>query len=456
MKKQKVAKELNFGKMLAWQTRGISFGIQVVLLSFMTIYCTNALGMEAVLVGTIAMISKIFDGFTDLFAGYLVDRTKTKWGKGRPYEFAILGLWLTTWLLFSVPEGASMVVKCVWIFIAYAMAQSVFATLLNANQNVYMVRAFRTEESYVKLNSLGGLIVTIGVMIFNVIFPIFEAKIIYSASGWSRLIGFIAVPLAIIGMMRFLFIKEREDVVIDKVEKVNLKDVAAVLKNNKYIYLVAVILFISAVSGSMGIGNYYFLYIVGNVEISGVMGLFGVLAMVTMAFYPKLMKKLSAAKLIQLGCLFSIPGGIILFIANKNLALLAIGGVISGVATLPISFMVNLLIIECATYNEWQDRPRMEGALTSITSFANKLGSAFGSLLIGAMLSAAKFDGTLKVQPESATLMLRFIYAILPMIFGVIIIILLRFYKIDKFKKQMETECEAKRAALSGDMHRHE
>lgn len=432
--------KVGFGKLLAWSTRTISSGIQAVLLSFLIIYCTNALGMDPILVGTILMFSKLLDGVTDLFAGYIVDKTKTRFGKGRPYEFAILGLWLTTWLLFSVPENASNLLKGVWIFVTYSAAQSIFTTLLNANQNVYMVRSFRSEKQYVTLNSIGGLITTFGVIIFNVIFPIFEAKIIYSASGWSQLIGFIAIPLTILGMMRFLFVKEK--VVHEEVAKeiIVFKDMLDVLKHNKYIYIVAMITLLGATQASMGISNYYFLYIVGNVEISGVMSLFGVVAMLTLAFYPLIMKKLSAARLIQLGYLFVIPGGIIGFFAKGNLPALAIGGIFMGIAMLPVSFMNNLLIIECATYNEWKGRHRMEGTLTSFVGFANKVGSAFGSYLLGVLLAFSHFNGTQKIQSDSALLMIRSIYALYPLVIGLLIIFILWFYKLDKLAPEMEKD----------------
>ena len=80
---------------------------------------------------------------------------------------------------------------------------------MNAAGTPYMVRAFNNEQAYIKLNSIGGLITTFGVIIFNVIFPMFYAKIIFDASGWGKLVGTIAIPLCIIGLLRFFFIPEK-------------------------------------------------------------------------------------------------------------------------------------------------------------------------------------------------------------------------------------------------------
>ena len=164
------------------------------------------------LVGTLLMVSKIVDAITDIFAGYLIDRTETKLGKGRPYEFAILGVWVCTWLLYSAPAEASTAVKCIWIFVMYMFVNSIFTTLLDASGNPYMVRAFGTNEQRVKLASFGGIIIMVASIVINMVFPIAMARIATSAAGWSKMAAMFALPLGLIGVLRFVFVKETEKV----------------------------------------------------------------------------------------------------------------------------------------------------------------------------------------------------------------------------------------------------
>ena len=117
------------GKFFAWQSRALSGAANYMVLTFVTIYCTDTLKMPAVLMGTLIMASKITDGVTDLFAGYLVDKTKTRLGKARPYEFAIIGAWLATWLLFSTPGDASIVIKSIWVIANYICINSIFCNI---------------------------------------------------------------------------------------------------------------------------------------------------------------------------------------------------------------------------------------------------------------------------------------------------------------------------------------
>jgi Na+/melibiose symporter-like transporter len=442
-KKLNESGRVGFGRMMAWQSRQISTSIQLMVLAGLQLYCTNALGMNAALVGILLMGSKIFDGITDLVAGYVVDRTNTRWGRGRPYEFCLIGLWVTTWLSFSVPAEAAIVVKSVWVVLAYTFTQSIFLTFLNASDTVYMVRAFNNEQAYIKLSSFGGLITTTCVVIFNVISPMLQARVLYNAAGWSRMVLFISMPMAIIGMMRFIFIKE-DKTVDTNTEKVNLKNILAVLRHNKNIYPIAFAWFSYNLFGNMGIVGYYFIYIVGSLEISGVMTVFAAIAMLTLPLFPALLKKMAPKQLIQYSLLLTIPAGIILFIAKDKLPLLAIGGFIGGLSSLPLNFLYRLLVIDCCLYNEWQGRPRMEGTLSSITGFAAKLGSAFGSFILGVLLSLSGFDGTLTVQSESANMMLRFLYSFNSTFWCVLAAFLLCFYKIDRMKPGMIKDIEAR------------
>lgn len=444
--KQPNPNKIGFGKFMAWNSRGASLAVQVVLISYVQIYSTNALGLNAAIVGTLLLVSKLIDGVTDMVAGYLVDRTNTKWGRGRPYELAIIGVWLSTWLMFSAPASISTVAKYVWVVVFYVLAQAIFATLLNANQNVYMVRAFHNDQKYVTLTSIGGLVVTLAVIIFNVVFPTLEAPIISSGEGWSHLVLYIAILLGVLGILRFIFVKEEVALDADS-EKITPKDILTLLKSNKNVYVLAFMMIVVNLIGNMGVSTYYYLYIVGDVSVMGVMSLFTVVSMLTMAIYPAMLKKMHPKKLVIIGCICAVIGGLINFFAYDNLVLLAVGSVIGGIGLLPINYMTGLFIIECADYNEWTNRPRMEGTLSSVVSLAGKIGSALGSFILGVLLAAAHFDGMAAAQPDSALLMIRILFGLATSVFYGSIILVLRWYKLDKLKGQISTELAERRAA---------
>lgn len=90
VKKVKDPYRFSFGRLLAFKSSDITAGwIQVIMLNYLSLYASDTLGVNILTVGTLLLASKIFDAFTDIIAGIVVDNTKTKWGKGRPYERCI-------------------------------------------------------------------------------------------------------------------------------------------------------------------------------------------------------------------------------------------------------------------------------------------------------------------------------------------------------------------------------
>ena len=76
------------GKMIVFSSMTVSVGIGAILLGWVTFFATDYLGLSAAKVGLLFMISKIFDGFTDLVAGYIIDKSHSRLGKVRKTEFA--------------------------------------------------------------------------------------------------------------------------------------------------------------------------------------------------------------------------------------------------------------------------------------------------------------------------------------------------------------------------------
>ena len=182
----------------------------------------------------------------------------------------------------------------------YMFVNSIFTTLLDASGNPYMVRAFGTNEQRVKLASFGGIIIMVASIVINMVFPIAMARIATSAAGWSKMAAMFALPLGLIGVLRFVFVKETEKV--DTVsEKATFKDLLAVLKGNKYVYMVIAIQLVYSIVTGTGVATYYFTYVVKNLEIMGFISATSVLVVPLMVFFPLMLKKVAMGKMVQVG-----------------------------------------------------------------------------------------------------------------------------------------------------------
>jgi probable glucitol transport protein GutA len=378
-----------------------------------------------------------------LVAGYVVDRTNTRWGRGRPYEWAVVGMWLTTLLMFSCPPEISLLAKCAWVFSMYVFNTSIFTTFLNTSDTVYMVRAFNKQEHYVAIKSYGSILVMLPVVAFNVSFPMLMGRLATSAEGWRTLLLIYSVPLALIGMLRFFTVKETHNIDATT-EKVNLKDVFLVLRKNPYIYIVAVLVFVFNLMTNMGVNAYYFTYIVKNIDLMGIWSATQIVILPVVFAFPGFIKKFSVKTLILLGLIVTTAGYILNFFALDNFPMLVVGAILVGGGNVPISMLFPLMIIDCAEYNEHKKMQRLEGAMTGVTSFATKVGAAFGAGVMGVLLAASGYTGTADT-PASSILMIRMLFSLIPVAFYILCVVVTQFYKLEKQMPQIRKENEEAR-----------
>lgn len=433
-------------KNMAWQTRGISIGCVVVIVtSYLSLYCTNVLGLSPILVGSLLMASKIFDSFTDLMGGYIVDNTNTRFGKGRTYEFGIIGAWICTYALFCTPEKWGTTGKAIWIFIMYTMVFSVFQTLLAASETPYYIGAFHTPQAIAKVASTGGIVLSLGCMVVSMTFPIFVSRIGNDASAWRKLVGMYALPLALLGILRFVFVKEtipesKEGADSTKTsgeEKVSLKDIILMLRSNKFVWLLAIAAMVPQLIQGMAVGPYYFKSVVGDMSLFSIIQMCSMVMLLFMLFFPTLMKKHSVMSLNMIASVLAILGYLLLFFANKNVALLVIGTIISGIATLPTSYMRPPVIMQISKYNTMRGLPKMEASISAVINFLVKVGGALGSFLMGFLLQIGGYVGTADVQAKSAVMMIRIAFGVIPAIFMALpIICCILFKPLDKLSSE--------------------
>ena len=449
MQENKPEEKLKFGKLISWSLRGGSTGVAIMVMGYLTIFCTNTLGVPAAMVGTLLLLSKLLDGVTDIFAGFIVDKTNTKIGRGRPYELCVIGLWAATVGLFLCPASLSLMMKCVWIFIMYALANSVFMTFLNANQTVYMIRAFNNPKHYIALSTYGGLVPMIVVVAFNIIFPVMMGKMATSQGGWVTLVMIFAVPMTFLGLLRFFVVKETYNVDAKAGEKLELKDVFTVLKNNKYIYAISFAGMIMNFYTNMGVGVYYFKEIVGNVGLLGALAAVQMVGLPMMFILPQVLKRTTVIRVIRVGIVVTIIGYVLNFFAGANFPILAVCAVLQGVGTVPISMLSGLIIIDCAEFNEYKGLHRLEGSLSAVNGFATKIGAGLGAGMLGILLGAAGYDGMAAAQTDSALLMIRLLFSLIPAALYFCVYLALHMYKLDKLMPEIRRVNEERRANAS-------
>lgn len=449
--------KMPFWYSLAWSTRIISLSINTILLSFVTYYCTDMLGLNPGIVAGMLVGSKIIDAITDVGAGYLVERTHTKWGKGRPYELFIILTWVFTIMMFSVPEIGDTG-KYVYVFIMYVLVNAICVTMLGAVDSVYMARAFTTDNNRMKALSVQGFVVMFISILFNIFFPILMSTLGTTKTGWTTLALIIGVPAGLIGILRFLLVKE---IVEDKPESENIsvteeknnttKDKSLIqmfqlLLQNKFFFIVVGMMFLINIINNLNTANtYYFKYIMGDVGLMSIVGMTGMATPFLLFFFPVLARKIGTTKLLRIGGILGVAGIAIRTIGGTNIATLFVGSLLSGIAVMPISMMINTYLIDCMDYGEWKTGTRIEGLVASVNNFAGKLGSAAASGFVGLIMGMAGYNGTLEVQSAAANNAIIGVYNFFPLILFMVFTFLTFMYNMDKVRPQMKADLEARK-----------
>lgn len=416
--------KLKISEFLGWQARPISLGCVTLVLGYLSLYCTTVLGLNAGVVGILLMVSKIFDGITDLFAGYIIDNTHTKWGKARPYELCIIGVWVCTILLFACPPSFSTVLKYIWVFVMYSFVFSIFTTFLNISENPYIMRAFGTEEKITKVTSFGGIIITLGCMVVSVSFPMAMGALAKDASGWLKLVAAYAIPLLFIGLLRFVLVKEKDEYCHhDSVEKVQVKEIMMLLKKNKYVWFFGGMIGLNALLTGFNAYSYYYTYIVGDISIYSIIQMISMVSMVLLFIFPALMKRFSVVQLIVFFGSISIVGYIVNYFAGANVGMLGVGGILTGCVTLPLSYLQALIVMKLCSYNEMIGLPRLEASSGMISGFFTKIGNGVGLGLQGILLSIGGFVGSAAAQSAGTLQMIRCMYSFIPVVIAAGIIL---------------------------------
>lgn len=425
--------------------RGVSLATNVIVLGYLAQYCTSMLGINTMTVGIILLISKIFDGITDIIIGFIIERTHTRWGKARPYEFGIIGVWICTVLLFSCPD-LGMTGKVLWVFSMYTFVNSIFATMLNSNDSVYIARAFRYEDDRMKIISFNGVATMVISIFVSILLPILMGTMAVSRSGWSSMILIFAVPMGIIGIMRFVFVKEINPDIVDTDDKITIKDFVAAIFSSRYIWIVGGLLVFYQLVTAIGttVGTYYFKDYVGDISKLSTLGIVALVAVPIIALLPKLTQKLGVAGTIRMSVLIAAVGSFLKYFAGLNM-----GGLLAATALVTfssgtISYLHPVMTMGIMDYTEWKTGRRIEAAFSCVASFTIKIGQGLGAYLIGLLMDLSGYvsteEGLSVVQSDSAITMIRILYSFIPAAFLLMIAVITLFWDLDGKLPQIREE----------------
>ena len=416
--------------------------------SLLVMFYTDVAHVSAAIIGMIIAVSQVFNGVSDIMAGFIVDRTRSKYGRARvwmlrmsiPYAVAAV-------LLMTVPQ-VGVFAQTIYIFITYNLMLTVVYTMFQLPFATTMTYMTRDQNERAKINiirmamsPIGNVLVT---LVFTRILKVMPNGGMSSQKNWIILTAIYAFGAAFMMLFCFASVRERVEVHDDMDgEQVPLKKaIPALFKNKYFIMLFLFFLFFAMYQTFAGtMATYYCKWIVGDTDIIGNVNTacYGITVIATLLL-GKVMHLLSKKQWCMLGACFIIAGSLILLVNPENVTLVTFGGLLRGIGMTPILGMIFTMIADAIEYGQWKTGLRTAGAIQSATTSGQKFGQGIGSALIGFIMQSTGYDGNLQVQSAEAlqTIQNLFIYGV--SVLGVIMIIIMIFYKLDKEYPQIMRE----------------
>jgi GPH family glycoside/pentoside/hexuronide:cation symporter len=436
---------LSFGLKLGWGvgTFGIFslyYTVNILLLFFMT----KGLLMNAALAGALIFATRLYDAFLDPLIGLASDRTRSRWGRRRPWILAsafVAGV--SAVMMFNVPQ-ISGTALAVYMFIGLLIYYTGFSMFFVP----YFTMPAEMTADYHERTSLTSYTV-----FFNAAGGIFGTSIAPLLVGWlsgnsedpeMRRIGFAGMSwilaAIVVGFVLICFFATRTARGTDRVEdrKMPLKEWwGTVFSNRPFVIIMACKLLqlmgVACLQGTMA-------FFTADVLGFGTRGLvvFGIALnvgnMLSLPLWVRAGKRFAKHHLYMLACLlFVIIIGAWRFTAPyEDLMLFAVHCVLFGACSAGILLMGQALLPDVVTYDYERTGLRREGAFSSIYAFVQKTAYAFGPLAIGIVLEATGYVGAAKAGEQSAEALegLYFVLTVLPSILVLLSIPLLFFYKL--------------------------
>lgn len=437
--------------LLIWASPTVATTVCSMLLAQITYFATDVLGLHPALVGGLLLASKIFDGITDIIAGFIIDKTNTKLGKGRPFDFAYLGFVIFTPILFSIPKGGVIGTSAA-LFITYFIIFSVFQTLYSCANTVYLARAVEGKSAQITVNTVGTMFASLAGIVCAIAIPQVIQSIGTDAAAWSKLAWTMAIPCAVLSVLRIPLIKEKNNSSVAISQKLDVKSGVKLLFQNKYVLLYAGALLATNIASNLSQGNlYYFQYVVGDIGAMSLFSIGGMAGPILMLLFPFLTRKIGLKNLSQIGLVCGAIGSIMPILAPTNITLLTISGAIRTIAYLPIFALAANAIIDCMDYGEWKSGKRGEGIYTCVIGFCSKVGIGIASWAIGMITALGGYDGLAETQTASALFSIKVIFIFLPAVMYVVASIFLHFYKLDNMMPKIKEDLENRRLKMEGE-----
>lgn len=428
--------------------------LNAVLATYLNVYYTDVLKLATVWGGAFLvvfpLVSKIIDAITNVIMGYIIDRTKTKQGKARPWLLLSAPLVaLTGILLFTVPN-AGETVQVIWVMLSYNLFYSFAYTIYNMSHNLMCPLSTRNTIQRGGLSVFNQIsTIMMSGIIVALIFPMAVMPMLgVDQTKWILVMSVLSILSLPLTLLEYYFTKERvtEEQSGTEEKKLPFLTQLKIVLTDKYMILMFVYFFIYTLGTSLkNIGLvYYCNYVLGTYNDGVTQTMISVIGGIPMgigifAVWP-LAKKFGKRNVTLAGFILYALGSAICWAVPTNMAVVLIGQFIKNIGGLPCAYVFMALFADGLDHLEWKSGVRSDGVAMSVYNILAVATVGVATSLFNALISKAGYvapklvDGVTVAAQQSQAVknMITFSFVGLETITGVILAVLLIFLTVEK------------------------
>ena len=401
--------------------------------AFLLIFYTDVMGLAAAAVGTMILVTKIIDAATDPLMGVIADRTRTRFGRFRPYllwgalPMAFAGV--LTWTVPDLGEGG----RLLWAYVTFSLmmlAYTVLSTPYSALSGVITA----DSQQRTTLISFRFIAAFAGTTLVNA----FTLDLVQWFGGGDEALGW-QLTLALYGavaavLFATVFATTRERIAPPPQQDSDVRQDLRDLLNNRpwlVLFALALVIMITIVMRS-GATVYYLKYYVVRPDLTGAfLGAYSVALAVGAAMTP-LMTRLFDKKRLMVG-LMTIVGVLscaMFFVPRDMIWLMFVVNILIGLALGPKSPLAFSMYADCADYTEWKTGRRATALTFSAATFSQKLGGALASAVIAWVLAGMGYVAN-QAQSDASQMGIVLLLTVIPGVVAFVAAMVMRAYPLD-------------------------
>lgn len=450
--------KLKFTEKLSYGLSDFPEAINSILAAFLTMFYTDNIGMSAAAVGTMFFVSKLFDGITDLLAGVLIDKTRTRWGKARPWLLWLsVPTGLSVALIFFVPQNASPMMQMLYAFLSYNLFTSIMFTITGIARSsllALMTQDMKERGSMASFGMFFGLGSTILGCSFT--FPL-VFRFGGDTTAWRTVFMIYGVIVTIGLLYGFFFSKEHVVSVAEATQqkvKLSVKEEIKMFFTNKYLILALVmtVLVNFATQVNQSSQTYFYTYAMGDANLTTSLNLVSILPILfgIVFLVGPCLGKFGKKRTMYIGIWGQVLGYCIRAVAGmiQSVPLIIVGTVVAGLVTGCLAVPVSTLFADGIDYGEYIFNKRIEGMGSAITSFSQKISSGLSMASVGWILGLTGYVAN-ELQNAATNMGIITLFAWAPAVVLLAVFFILHFiYKYDQISNQVVDTLEKRRKGL--------